>query len=210
MPALMELDHLVFATPDLDASIADLEQRLGVRAAYGGRHPGRGTRNALIALSQFTYLEIVGPDPAQRDFGGTRSFGIDALTAPRLATWAAKAANIEQVSREAARRGMTLGPVTAGSRQTLDGTALHWQYTDPRTIVEEGIVPFLIDWGDSPHPAASAPRGPVLSSLRAEHPDPERIERALSAVGVALAVERASQPGLIAALSTAHGEVELR
>ncbi len=46
----MELDHLVYATPDLDATVAELERRLGVRAAVGGRHPGLGTRNRLVGL----------------------------------------------------------------------------------------------------------------------------------------------------------------
>src|SRR4029077_8040811 len=95
---MADLDHLVYATPDLETSIADLEDRLGVRAAYGGRHPGRGTRNALIALSDFSYLEIVGPDRTQRDVSGPLWFGIDSLTAPRLATWAVKSTNIERVA----------------------------------------------------------------------------------------------------------------
>ena len=40
-----ELDHLVLATPDLSATVAGLAEAVGVRAAPGGRHPGRGTRN---------------------------------------------------------------------------------------------------------------------------------------------------------------------
>jgi len=65
------IDHLVYATPDLDLGIATIERLLGVRATAGGRHPGAGTRNALeLATKQharFTFFsssEIYGdPDP---------------------------------------------------------------------------------------------------------------------------------------------------
>ena len=53
------LDHLVYATPDLDATCLDLENRLGVRPSSGGQHPGRGTRNALISIRPKAYLEAV-------------------------------------------------------------------------------------------------------------------------------------------------------
>ena len=35
----------------------------GVRAVFGGAHPGRGTQNALIALGGDHYLEILGRTP---------------------------------------------------------------------------------------------------------------------------------------------------
>ena len=44
---LSKVDHLIYATPDLDMTIAEMERRLGVKAAPGGQQPGRGTRNAL-------------------------------------------------------------------------------------------------------------------------------------------------------------------
>jgi len=34
----------------------------GIAPVLGGRHPGGGTRNALIAPGADSYLEIVGPD----------------------------------------------------------------------------------------------------------------------------------------------------
>src|SRR5439155_24158845 len=58
------LDHLVYATGEVAATVADLEGKLGVRATPGGRHAGLGTHNALLDLGQHSYLEIIGPDPS--------------------------------------------------------------------------------------------------------------------------------------------------
>jgi hypothetical protein len=204
------VDHLVYAVPDLDTGVADLEQRLGVRAAPGGQHPGRGTRNALIALGPDSYLEILAPDPAQPTPAGGRWFGVDAARPARLAGWAAKGSDLARVAGKAAERGVRLGAVAAGARQRPDGITLRWEFTDPATPAVFGLAPFFIDWGTSPHPAATAPRGPVLVSLRAEHPRPDLVVEPLAALGVALPVERGPEPALVATLRIVSGLVELR
>jgi hypothetical protein len=204
------VDHLVYATPDVDATCADLERRLGVRASAGGQHIGRGTRNALIAVGPARYLEIIGPDPAQPAPHTPLWFGIDDLTAPRLVTWAAGATNLPELVRGAAIRGLQLGHVTDGMRERADGVVLRWHVTDPAAYFADGVVPFFIDWGTSPHPASTAVAGPTLVDLRGEHPNPQRMRELLSAVDLELTVTASAQPSLVATFEARAGLIELR
>ena len=207
---IARVDHLVYATPDLDAGIGRVEALLGVRATPGGQHPGAGTRNALVALGPSCYLEIIGPDPEQPKPAGPRRFGIDDLTAPRLATWAAKGSNLEQILKDAEARGISLGAVTPGSRRRPDGVLLAWRFTSPATVLGDGLVPFFIDWGTSPHPSSTAATGATLVSLRAEHPDPDRVRSMLRAFAIDLEVARGQAPALIATIDGPKGRVEVR
>ncbi len=207
---LPRVDHLVYGTPDLKVAIEKLESLLGVRATPGGQHPGRGTRNALIALGPATYLEIIGPDPEQPKPDLPRTFGLDTLSEPRLVAWAAKETDLARLVSKAAGHGIALGGVIAGSRRRPDGVLLAWQYTNPRIVVAEGIVPFFIDWGKTPHPAASAAEGASLIDLRAEHPDPGRVQAVLGQLGLDLPVKKGPKPALAATINSPRGRVELR
>ena len=204
------VDHLVLATPDLQRGIDVIEQQLGVKATPGGQHPGLGTRNALVALGPTSYLEIIGPDPDQPKPAGPRRFGIDDLKAPRIVRWVVKSSELEAVSARAARSNVSLGVVMPGSRRRPDGVVLSWRYTDPNTVAADGLVPFFIDWGASPHPALTAARGASLVQLRAQHPDPERVQKMLDQLGLDLRVNRGSAPAIIATIDSPRGRVELR
>ena len=129
---------------------------------------------------------------------------------PRLVTWAANATRLEELADQARRTGVRLGPVISGTRTRPDGTSLHWQFTDPATVIGDGLVPFLIDWGDSPHPADTGTPSCTLVDLRAEHPDADAIGRMVSALDLGLPVARGPEPALIATLKTAKGRLELR
>ena len=207
---LARVDHLVYATPDLQRGIETIEGQLGVKATPGGQHPGLGTRNALVALGPTSYLEIIGPDPDQPKPDGPRRFGIDDLKAPRIVRWVVKTSELEAVAVRAARSNVPLGGVIPGSRRRPDGVVLSWRYTNPNTVAADGLVPFFIDWGSSPHPALTAAQGASLVQLRAEHPDPEGVQRMLNRLGLDLRIIRGFPPAIIATIDGPHGRVELR
>ena len=203
------VDHLVYATPDLDGSVAQMEALTGVRASPGGRHMGLGTHNALIALGPDFYLEIIGPDPAQPKPERARPFGIDTLPMGRLVTWAVKAPGIDERVTAAKAAGYDPGVVVPLSRDTPDGAHLAWRLTMGVTA-GAGLVPFLIDWGSTPSPALGAAKGCSLVALRGEHPNPAEAVGPLRALGISLAITAAPAPALIAAIETPKGLIELR
>ena len=206
---LSKVDHLVYATPDLAAGVERVERLLGVKAVPGGQHPGGGTRNALIRLGDETYLEIIGPDPDQPKPPRPRRFGIDELKAPRLVTWAVKGTDLDSIVKTAKSHGLDPGQVQSGSRKRPDGVLLSWRLTVSPVLTVDGIVPFFIDWGETPHPASALPKGCTLVALRAEHPDANRIQAGLTALGLNLRVDTGSAPALIATIRTPKGDVEL-
>ncbi|HKQ58972.1 MAG TPA: VOC family protein [Candidatus Eisenbacteria bacterium] len=203
------VDHLLIAARDLGEGVDWVESLIGVRAAPGGRHPAWGTHNALIGLGDRTYLEIIAPDPEAPAPAEPRPLGLDTLGAPRLASWVAAATDLERIAVTAKAQGVDLGEVMHRSRLRPDGSTLQWTMTDPAAPREGGIVPFFIDWGHTPHPAASAPPGGRLIGFRARHPDAARVAAILRGLDLGLDVERGDQPALIATLETPRGRVEL-
>ena len=206
---MKRLDHLLYATPDLDATVADLGHRFGVRPEPGGRHPGRGTRNALLSLGPDRYLEILGPDPGEPPPAQPRWMGIDGLRAARLATRVARADELARDLEHARLAGEELGPPAPGARRRADGVELRWRMAGADAPRMGGVIPFLIDWNGSPHPGASSPGGCRLLELHAEHPDAARLKVIVEALGLVLPVLDGPAPRLVARLDTPRGVVEL-
>lgn len=207
---LARVDHIILATPDVEDTADRLTTTLGVRAVPGGRHPAWGTHNALIALGDLAYLEIVGPDLEAPASEVPRPFGLDSLSAPRLATWAVRGRALEALVGQARANGIELGEVQRRTRRRPDGVLLSWAMTDSAAPRADGIIPFFIDWGATPHPATSSPRGGTLVGLRARHPDAAGVRAMLESLGLALDVEPGDAPELIVTIETRRGEIELR
>lgn len=204
----VSVDHLVFGARSLAEGIADLEARLGVRAVAGGRHAAWGTHNALLGLGRDCYLEVLAPDP---DAAPPRQapLGLAALAAPRLVTWAVRTHDIETLAARLRALGIDPGAIGAGGRVATDGTRLVWRLTDLAAPRLGGVVPFLIDWGATPHPAETLPPAGELLELRLRHPEPGRVRAALATIGIDTAVTASVAPAIAATLRTPSGDVTL-
>lgn len=203
------LDHLIFTAPTLEQGMDEIEKRLGIRPVKGGRHPDFGTHNALLSLGESTYLEVMAPDPDLQVPTKGVLFKNVYQQPPRLTTWVYRYSNLQEWVVRAQISELSIGDVKPGSRQKPDGTLLSWQLTDPYAFPLQGAIPFLIDWGTTPHPATTTPMAGVLQTLRIEHPIPEKVKLALSTLHIEMDVIRASQYRLVATIMTEEGEVEL-
>ena len=202
------IDHLVYAVPSLPAAVTDVEERFGVRAQAGGRHIGLGTRNALLALGDQTYLEIIAADPGQPEPAKPRPFGVDNISHGRLAAWALACDDIDAAVDAARSRGYDPGDAVDGQRTTPIGTVLRWRLTVKQ--MAGGLAPFLISWGDTEHPARSAPRGLTLEAFHIEHPDPPSLAPLLTALGADVEIKPTAGAAHVARLSGPNGGTVLR
>jgi hypothetical protein len=206
--AIDEVDHIMWGVRDLDEGMDTIEERTGVRAVMGGVHPNRGTRNALISLGERTYLEILAPDPAQPGVQDEQVTRLKSLSAPEIFTWAAGTRDIEAVIARAQAAGYK-GDFAAGSREKPDGTVLKWRSGDVEGH-DGDVVPFVIEWSeDSIHPATDSPKGCRLKALHLEHPEHEKMNGFLEALGLKARVVHGPKPKITALIESPKGELEL-
>jgi hypothetical protein len=206
----MVIDHIVYAVPRrLTQSVAWFAGLTGVQPVRGGSHQGMGTANFLIGLGTGAYLEIIGPDPQEPQPVGGRWFGIDRLTAPRIVTWAIRTAEIDGSVAAAKALGYDPGQTTSMSRRTDAGDVLQWRLTPPQIELDDGLVPFLIDWGSTPHPTSRDLPQTRLTSWTAIHPTPEILQRLLAVLRCQLQIAAGDRPALIAVIEGHRGLVTL-
>jgi hypothetical protein len=105
------LDHILLGISDLERGIAWVEQRTGVRAVFGGVHPGRGTQNALLSLGPRRYLEIIAPDPKQPLQSEGPAQPLASMHEPHLFNWAVHTEDIVAAAKGAVAAGFAIdGP----------------------------------------------------------------------------------------------------
>ncbi len=206
------LDHILLGSSDLNAGLAFFEENTGVRAAFGGVHPGRGTRNALLSLGDRQYLEIIAPDPAQSkipDFATPLVEKLKSLSTPRLVAWADHPGNLEALAAKLKAAGVAFDGPRDGSRARPDGRLLKWRtlnLADDRN----GILPFFIEWDpDSVHPSVDAPQGCRLDRFSIADPDPMTLAKSFVALGLEVPIDRGEKTELRAQIRSTRGVMVL-
>lgn len=187
MPEL-EFDHLVIAAADLDTGMAYIRETLGVDIPAGGQHHFMGTHNAVMAVGEGIYLELISIDPELPAPSGPRWFGLDTedlqdrlKTGPVLVHYVLRtddmAATLDGL--DPALRHM-LGPAMSASRGDL-----RWQITLNNDGIPPagGCIPAIIEWQGTPPQYGMEFPGPVLQKLDCRHPDPDQLGDWLEMLG---------------------------
>jgi hypothetical protein len=209
------LDHILLGCNDLDHGIDFVYQHTGIKAAFGGVHPGRGTRNALLSLGEPSgneisprrYLEIIAPDPQQSDVPD--HYGLRRLDEPRLITWAAHPGNIQALATRVAKAGIAAEGPTPGSRKRPDGKLLQWQTLNLKDNAN-GLLPLFLQWSaDSAHPSTDAPRGCHLANFQILTPDPDALTKTAQQLGLDIVISKSATPQLRATISCSARELIL-
>lgn len=199
------LDHFILGCDDLDRGIDFVEKRTGVRAALGGVHPGRGTRNALLSLGERKYLEIMAIDPAQNVTPQIPR--LRELKEPRIVGWAVHPGDLQQFAGRLQEANIAFDGPRAGSRKRPDGRVLNWKSL---TLKDDhgGLLPFFIEWtGDSTHPSVDAPGGCRLERFAAITPQPDALRALVATLRIDLPITKAETPALQATVVGTRGQL---
>jgi hypothetical protein len=131
----MRIDHVIYATQDLDAAAARLEAEHGLVAAGGGRHAGIGTENRIVPLGG-GYLEliaVVDHEEAERSALGVALANRILVRREGLMAWVV---GVEDVVAEAERTGADVS--------TIERDGLRAQLAGVATAMAEPALPFFI------------------------------------------------------------------
>lgn len=150
-PVTFSLDHAVIFVEDLTEATADFE-RIGFQVTPGGTHAGGLTKNALIALADGIYLELlaftvpVTPENLAQLMGEQRT-AMDLRFLPRGAEgegfgdFALGTTPLRDAIDSANASGLLVEGPFPGRRVRTDGTEVSWLLGFPR----DRELPFLIE-----------------------------------------------------------------
>lgn len=192
----MRIDHVIYATADLDAAAGRIEAELGVVVIAGGRHEGLGTHNRIVPLGE-GYIELLAvcdPEEAARSALGSALQARLEQAGEGLMGWAVAVDDVQPVAER-------LGTwVTTIARQGLSA-----HLTGLLESLREPFLPFFVtrDAG-VPDPGGGADAGGI--SWIEVAGDAARLERWVGGADIPVRVVE----GAPAVLGVGIGDRELR
>jgi catechol 2,3-dioxygenase-like lactoylglutathione lyase family enzyme len=135
---LTAIDHLVVVVSNLEAAAEDY-RRLGFTVVPGGRHPGVGTYNALIAFADSSYIELIGfyePRADHRWWAPLQRGG-------GLVDFCLQTDDLAGDLQALRRAGVDIGDPEARDRTRPDGVEIRWTFALARGP-HRGVAPFII------------------------------------------------------------------
>lgn len=213
---VVQIDHIIWAVPDLDAGADYFADLSGVEPITGGIHPGRGTRNKLVSGGDNMYLEVIAPDPAQMPLDPVakpvQAFAdrISRMDAPEVDMFAYASSDLEFMAEAGRKLGLQVVGPTPGQRRTPEGELIRWSHVD---FIGHGFgqfIPFAINWLDSPHPSTSSPEGAIIEGITVEHPRADELRRIYAGLRIPAKVVHGDEPVIIVHMRSEKGAFELR
>ena len=193
----------MYAVPDLENSMAEIASITGIVPSDGGVHPGNGTRNALLGLSNSSYLEIIGPDKKQ-NLENTLGELLVRKNTSGIRAWAVAVSDLASVADVAQELGFRVRDRKEMSRKTPEGSLLEWELL----FLEDALLPFFIDWKGSEHPARKAPSGCGLVELSISAEEPKVYQELLNKFQLEVIVSEGG-PAISAIIRSPKGDWSL-
>jgi hypothetical protein len=187
------IDHIMLGVANLDDGIQAFQNATGVVPVRGGRHPSRGTENALVSLGSDVYLEIIATRSDAENLNDLEK-SLRALKTPTLVGWAVHVPDIKSASEQIQKLGFVTGEPQPGSRITPRGEKLEWvtlRIEKPNLAT----APFFIRWSPSTiHPAVSSPGGCSLQTFELDDPNASDVSRLVAAFNLPVKTQEANRP----------------
>ena len=176
------IDHIVIGSADLISGTKILENKLSTQFSSGGEHKIMGTHNNLLKLQSNIYLEVIATNPNANKPSRQRWFSLDETVikekikkSPRLLCWVVEVDDIEDTAKKC---GYNPGETLLLSRDELT-----WKVTVPSNgkLVENGVLPVLIQWPSNQHPSKKLNNSKVsINKISLFHPEPHKIRSIIS------------------------------
>jgi len=198
-----KIDHIILVVNNLEKGMAEFKALTGIEPVMGGVHPNSFTQNALVALDNSVYIEILAP---RTDVDSIPEWimQFESLTP---GGWAATTFDVAKTQQKLVDLGFTVTEPQSGARAKPDGTKLSWTTVGVRDK-DTTVYPFFIQWGDGTvHPSLSSPSGCTLIELQVTTSDSDHFKKLNNALSFGIRVVPGDENSLSLRIRTPKGEV---